>query len=243
MLVAGWSRATLDAASQLLAGADSLRKDAAQKVHLAASFTIAEFLLPGWLHAFAKVDASVRFSVDVANSRRVMERVLARDVDMGFVEDEIDDDRLSSAVVARDELVIVVAPKHPWARRDEVPARALAETALVLREEGSGTRQTLDRALASLGLSRSVPPLLELGSTAAVKQAVRSGAGPAVLSRLAVGTELEAGALCVVRVPEVELGRSLHAVWTGPAPGSPASARLLGRLAQPAGTAPALRSR
>ncbi len=93
-------------------------------------------------------------------------------------------------VIAHDRLVVVTAPGHPWARRGKpLAAEELAATPLILREEGSGTRQVLDAALG--GLAR---PLIELSSTTAVKASAVSGAGPSVLSELAVGEELERGA-------------------------------------------------
>lgn len=97
----------------------------------------------------------------------------------------------------------------------------LARTGLVLREPGSGTRQVLDAALAEHG--GLAPPLLELASTTAVKAAAVSGAGPAVLSELAVGEELSARRLIEVAVDGPVPGRALRAVWPrGARPAGPA---------------------
>lgn len=127
--------------------------------------------------------------------------------------------RLDSAVIAHDRLIVVTAPSHPWARRrSPLSAAELASTPLILREEGSGTRQVLDTALG--GLAR---PLIELSSTTAVKASVVSGAGPAVLSELALGEELSAHRLVSIPLSDVQLRRSLRAVWpTGHRPTGPA---------------------
>jgi DNA-binding transcriptional LysR family regulator len=94
----------------------------------------------------------------------------------------------------------------------------LATTPLILREKGSGTRQVLDAALG--GLAR---PLIELSSTTAVKASAVSGAGPAVLSELAVGEELSMRRLVRIPVEGVTLARDLRAVWpTGHRPTGPA---------------------
>ena len=87
-------------------------------------------------------------------------------------------------------------------------AEELAVTPLILREEGSGTRQVLDTALG--GLAR---PLIELSSTTAVKASAVGGAGPAVLSELAVGEELATRRLVCVPLDGVRLDRELRAVW------------------------------
>ncbi|MGK5643173.1 LysR substrate-binding domain-containing protein, partial [Streptomyces sp. URMC 126] len=101
---------------------------------------------------------------------------------------------------------------HPWARRRAPLTRAeLAATPLILRESGSGTRQVLDAALAAE--NGPAEPLLELASTTAVKAAVVSGAGPSVLSELAVGDELAARRLVEVSVAGLSLRRDLRAVW------------------------------
>ena len=133
------------------------------------------------------------------------------------------------APVGADLLTVIVAPAHPWALRARrggrrgITARELAGTPLVAREAGSGTRRYLEEALAAqAGLGR-VPPLAELSSTTAIKAAVAAGAGPAVLSSLAVAADLAAGTLCAVPVSGLDLRRTLRAVWpagrrlTGPA--------------------------
>ncbi len=133
--------------------------------------------------------------------------------DVGFVETPEAPAGLASRVVARDDLVLIVAPTHPWARRHEpVTPSLLGRTSLILREPGSGTREALERALEATGVSLA-PPLLELGSTAAVKRAALEGTGAVVLSRLAVQPEIEEGRLCLVPTRELDLARSLRAVW------------------------------
>ncbi|MEU3504755.1 LysR substrate-binding domain-containing protein, partial [Streptomyces hundungensis] len=139
---------------------------------------------------------------------------------------------LDSAVIGHDRLVVVAAPSHPWARRQHPLSPAeLAATPLIQREQGSGTRQVLDAALAAHG--GLAEPLIELSSTTAVKASVVSGAGPSVLSELALGEELAARRLVRIPVEGVRLRRDLRAVWRrGPLPAGPA--RDLLSLARPA---------
>jgi DNA-binding transcriptional LysR family regulator len=105
-------------------------------------------------------------------------------------------------------------PSHPWARRRSgVPPAELAATALVSRESGSGTRYFVEEALRTQAGLEHVPPLAELSSTTAIKAAVAAGAGPAVLSSLAVAAELSAGTLRAVTITGLNLNRTLLAVW------------------------------
>jgi DNA-binding transcriptional LysR family regulator len=120
--------------------------------------------------------------------------------------------------MAHDELVVIVPPDHKWARRSRaLSASELAQAPLVTREVGSGTRDSLTTALhQAVGEEmHQPPPALVLSSAAAVRAAVLAGAGPAVISRLAVADDLAVGRLRAVTVPELNLRRELQAIWVG----------------------------
>ncbi len=151
--------------------------------------------------------------------------IAERQADLGFVEGPAAPPGLRSRVVAADRLAVVVRPDHPWARRrSPVRPAELASTPLVEREEGSGTRQVLRAALKAVlgGDAELATPALRLTTTTAIRQAVRAGAGPAVLSLLAVREAVAAGTLAEVAVPGIDLGRRLRAVWAGAAQPRPA---------------------
>ncbi|MFS8203689.1 LysR family transcriptional regulator [Streptomyces sp. CWNU-52B] len=219
-LVTDWARRVVEAAEAFDAGAQALRDGRDSRLRVAASMTIAEYLLPGWLIALRGQRPDTAVSLLAGNSTVVAERVLGGEADLGFVEGVSVADGLDSVVIAHDRLIVVTAPGHAWARRRRaLGAEELAATPLILREEGSGTRQVLDAALAG-GLAR---PLIELSSTTAVKASAASGAGPAVLSELALGEELSARRLVEIPVEGVRLSRDLRAVWpTGHRPAGPA---------------------
>ncbi|MFK0019379.1 LysR family transcriptional regulator [Streptomyces sp. NPDC090798] len=218
-LVTDWARRVVEAAEAFDAGAQALRDRRDSRLRVAASMTIAEYLLPGWLLALRAQRPDTAVSLLAGNSTAVAERLLAGEADLGFVEGLSVPAALDSTVIAHDRLIVVTAPGHPWARRRAPLAGAeLAATPLILREEGSGTRQVLDAALG--GLAR---PLIELSSTTAVKAAAVSGAGPAVLSELALGEELSAHRLVSIPLSDIQLRRALRAVWpTGHRPTGPA---------------------
>ncbi|WP_030324439.1 LysR family transcriptional regulator [Streptomyces sp. NRRL B-3229] len=218
-LVTDWARRIVEAAEAFDAGAQALRDRRDSRLRVAASMTIAEYLLPGWLLALRAGRPDTAVSLHAGNSATVAERLLSDEADLGFVEGLTVPSGLDSVVIAHDHLIVVTSPAHPWARRRRpLEAGELAATPLILREKGSGTRQVLDAALG--GLAR---PLIELSSTTAVKAAAVGGAGPAVLSELAVGEELAMRRLVAVPVAGVSLARDLRAVWpTGHRPVGPA---------------------
>lgn len=224
-LVVEWARGVLAAAAVLDAGIDSLRSDRAGRLRVAASLTVAEHLLPGWLARLAAAHPETSVSLTATNSAQVADDVLAGRADLGFVEGPDVPPGLTEQVVGRDRLVLVVPPDHRWARRrSPVEAAELARTRLVQREPSSGTRTWLERALGeATGLEATdlAAPLLELSTSTAVRSAVEAGAGPAVLSDLAVADDEAAGRLVRVAVRGADLTRTLRAVWpagTRPAP-------------------------
>ncbi|QIX27581.1 LysR family transcriptional regulator [Nocardioides sp. JQ2195] len=218
-LVVQWASGVIDAAEQLDAGIAALRQGRRGHLAVAASLTIAEYLLPSWLVAVRARQHGLglpptEFTMTATNSERVAALVQAGVVDLGFVEGPDTPENLQHRLVGIDKLVVVVGRDHPWAARSSrrVTAATLASTALVVRETGSGTRTVLERALAGFD---TAAPVLELSSTAAVCAAVAAGAGPAALSAHAVRNDVASGRLVQVGVTGLDLSRRLHAVWTG----------------------------
>ncbi|MFE3056617.1 LysR family transcriptional regulator [Nocardia sp. NPDC059239] len=213
-VVVHWAREVLADVDRLLDAAAALRTDQEAELTIAASMTVAECLLPVWLGEFRRFHPNVKVHLQVQNSRQVFDRLAAGECDLGFVESPSVPDRLHSVTVAADRLVAVVDPAHPWARRRRpLTVAELAATPLVTREPGSGTRSTLDIALAEYPRAE---PLLELGSAAAIRTSVLGGVGPAVVSTLAVEDQLARGGLRAIPIEGLELHRTLRAVWRPP---------------------------
>lgn len=221
-LVADWGRDVLSAAAVLDAGITSLRSDRDGRLRVAASLTVAEHLLPHWLVRLAAGHPETAVSLDAVNTTEVVRQVLRGEADLGFVEGPGLPAGLTGRIVARDRLLVVVACTHPWARRRRpLSAAELSATRLVHREPTSGTRTALEAALSAY--APLATPLLELSSTSAVRSAVVAGAGPAVLSSLAVRDDLDNRRLVRVQVEGLDLTRALRAVWpTGQRPTGPA---------------------
>ncbi|MQY29084.1 LysR family transcriptional regulator [Nocardia aurantia] len=213
-VIVHWARQVLADVDRLLDAAAALRTDQEAELTVFASMTVAECLLPGWLGEFRRSHPRVRIHLQMRNSREVFERLAAGECDLGFVESPAVPRALHSATVAGDRLVVIVDPAHRWARRRRpLTVAELAATPLVVREPGSGTRSTLDIALAEYPRAE---PLLELGSAAAIRTSVLAGVGPAVVSSLAVDDQLARGELCAVPVDGLDLPRTLRAVWRPP---------------------------
>jgi molybdate transport repressor ModE-like protein len=221
--VTEWAARLLDVAHHVDTALGSLRTQRRQQTKVVASQTIAEQLMPRWLVSLQA--AATRRGVTAptviltaTNTEHAIAAVRDGSADLGFIESPGTPRALRSRVVAHDELVVIVPPDHKWARRSrEVSASELAQTPLVTREAGSGTRDSLTTALRKAvgDEMHQSPPVLELSSAAAVRAAVLAGAGPAVISRLAVADDLAVGRLRAITVPDLNLRRQLQAIWVG----------------------------
>src|SRR5262249_53694047 len=148
--------------------------DRQARLRVAASLTIAEYLIPGWLLAFRRHNQDLDMVVTVANSHGVIEQVRAGQADLGFIEAPDAPADLGSREVGHDRLALVVASSYPLASRAaSLAVKDLREQPLLLREPGSGTRETF---LAALG-HPDLPYVIELGSTATIVATTLAGGG------------------------------------------------------------------
>ena len=129
--------------------------------------------------------------------------------DIGFIEAPADLRGLASTVLARDEIVVVVAAGHRWARRRSLRPAELLTDPFVSREEGSGTRQVATTRCAAPAWSST--PALQAASSQSLKRMVAEG-GFTLLSRRTIEAEEAAGTLRSVPVAGVDLARDLRAV-------------------------------
>ena len=227
-LVADWAQPLVAAAYALDEDLAGLVGERQRRLHILASYTIAEYLLPSWLAALRRGGAGPDVQVMVHNSSDVMQELLRGDADIGFVEGPDVLRGLEAEEVGGDELVVIVDPRHPWAGRARpLSAQELARTRLVMREHGSGTRDVIEQRLGARASAALPAPLIELGSTTTVKQAVMDGTGPAILSELSVRDELREGRLRRVPVEGVDMRRTFSGVWRASTRRHPAAAELL----------------
>lgn len=200
------------------------------KLSLGASTTIGSYFLPAILGRFHASHPAIELHLEIANTRRIEQLLLAGELELGLTEGTGEDRRLDSEEFHRDELVAIAPPDHPLLKRRRVSARELCQQPFVLREEGSGTRVIVEQALAKLDLV--ISPVLALNSTESIKRSVIAGLGLAIVSRLTIGLELKLGLLSVVKVADLSIPRPLHLQRAHGAGTSPVAARFLQSLKQ-----------
>ncbi len=129
--------------------------------------------------------------------------------EIGFVEGLTAPEGVQALTVARDEIVVVVAAGHPWARRRTIAAPELVNDAYLTREAASGTRAVATAALAAAGIV--LTPSLQAASAQSLKRAL-TGGGFTLISRLTIEAEAQAGTLVGLPVRGVDLHRELRAI-------------------------------
>lgn len=178
---------------------------------IGASTTPGIYVLPGIIAAFQKSHPGVELNLRIANSALIEERIRGNELDLGVVGGH--PLRLGEECVAAgllDELVLIVPSRHPWARRRDIPPALLGDQRLLIREEGSATRQVTERALQRAG--GNVKAFMELGHTEAIKQAVIAGLGIAFVSIHAIQGELAAARLRALRLRGLRIRRHFHII-------------------------------
>ncbi|MBN8871207.1 MAG: LysR family transcriptional regulator [Rhodospirillales bacterium] len=207
---------------------------------LYASQTIAGYWLPRHLAAFRHAHPGITLQLGIGNTATVAAAVAGGEAELGFVEGQVDDPAIEGRVVARDRLVVVVAPDHPWATEPPESLAAALRTDWVMREPGSGTRSVFEAHLAQAGLDpAALPVAMTLPSNEAVRAAAEAGLGAAALSASVAAATLEAGLLHRVPLPMPE--RAFHVVSHRTRYRSRAAEALLAALPQ-ATRSPALAS-
>ncbi|KUK81044.1 MAG: Transcriptional regulator, partial [Pelotomaculum thermopropionicum] len=136
-----------------------------------------------------------------------------REIDLGIIGAPLEGEGINCVPWIQDHMVLIVPPLHAWVDKKSVGVTDFEDVDLVLREPGSGTRQTLERILGEKNIFLSkMNRIMELGSTRAVITAVESGLGVSIVSRFAVRESLELGRVCEIRINGFNLSRYLYQV-------------------------------
>lgn len=165
-------------------------------VSIFASQTIANSWLPSRLVVFNQSHPLVKLNIQIGNTAECADAVQNGTAETGLIEGRIDQQAFAVSLVARDRLIIVVGAEHPWATVPPNLPEDLGKTKWVMREHGSGTRSSFERALASYDTMLSeVSIAMELPSNEAICEAVAAGTLAAVVSETVALGKLQAGTL------------------------------------------------
>jgi DNA-binding transcriptional LysR family regulator len=204
-------------AQRLLALEDQILDDVAGEAEgelrgelsLGASTGPAAIVVPLLLCEFQREHPGVRIALTVADTQAVVERVGARELELGIVGASRRHRAVSYEPFFDDEVILAVPPGHAFAGRT-VTLDDLREESLIVMQEGAGVRQIVEDELRALGVRlRDLDVRLELGLQESVRSAVQAGYGVTFISRSAVEPELAAGSLAAARVEGLDAKREI----------------------------------
>ena len=180
---------------------------------IGASTTLADYLLPPVIAEFKSRYPAVVPRLHVANSSIVRAKLMERGFDIGFIEGVSHEPALVSDVCCEDELQVICRPTHPLVKHNIVTPEQLMNHPYISREQGSGTREVIDRYLQGSGLSPGMLQIvMEAGSPETVKALIVAGMGYSIMPVSSVAKEAQLGQL--VRIPLVpRLVRQLSTVY------------------------------
>ncbi|NPV59452.1 MAG: LysR family transcriptional regulator [Actinobacteria bacterium] len=214
-------RVFLDHARKVVEAEDRMMADLARakggsigKLHIASSNIPGEYVLPLLLGDLRKEHPGIEPVVEIMDSSKVVAAMLAGVYELGFIGSEPKRGDLELVPFCPDELRVICHPRHPLAGKRSVRPAKLKEERFVLREEGSGTRDIMLKALADAGLDiRSLRVEMELGSTSSVISAVESGLGISLVSAWATAAPLSEGRVSTINVSGLRAKRDFKMVW------------------------------
>jgi DNA-binding transcriptional LysR family regulator len=226
--VLSFARKTLELLDVLEQDLATLKTVGQGTLSLAASTIPGEYVLPALLAGFRAKYPTVEVRMIISDTADVAAKILADEVDVGVIGSVVRRPGLRLERLVGDEIVLAVPLVHPFAQREVVSVDELHGQPLILREEGSGTRQTVESILATTGSSLPQDGVaLVLGSTQAILQAVTQGLGLGFVSARAAAQAQADGHLACVRLAGVDLHRDLYLAYLSQRLGDPLVARFL----------------
>ncbi|HKW73479.1 MAG TPA: LysR family transcriptional regulator [Candidatus Dormibacteraeota bacterium] len=205
-----YARRMLDVLDEATVAMEEMRGIQRGTLRVGASTTVGIYLLPAAIGAFKKLHPGLVISLEIGTRARVQEQVLRNELDLAVVGPALNDPELAILPFLSDELVVVAPHGHAFAGRRGLTLKDLAGEPFIMREAASGSRWSLEKAARKAGARLSVA--MELGSNGAIKHAVESGLGLAVLSRYACALELASGRLVELNVRSFPIRRDWHIV-------------------------------
>jgi DNA-binding transcriptional LysR family regulator len=176
------------------------------ELSLGASTIPGEYLLPKLLGDFKKEHPHFIISLKIADTKEIIQYVFQDNVEFGIIGAKLNHPSLHYEKYEEDEIIVVAPPDHPLTRKKRVTVEELSKVPWIIREEGSGTQMSVEKALRRKGKSlKQFHVVMEIGSTSSVKEGVKAKLGLAFLSKRAAEEEMRQGFLSRIDVEGIEL--------------------------------------
>lgn len=184
--------------------------DAMGVIHIGASITIGNYLLPEFVTKFKQLYPKIELKVVIDNSDKIQQYVLSNQIDIGLTEGIVHSPYLFVEKFRDDKLILICANDHPFAQIKNIELSQLQQENLILREIGSAGREIFDSTMLSHGLE--VNPSWESTSTQAIVRAVQANLGISVLPHLLVRDSLDRNEISQFQLDGIQFQRSFSII-------------------------------
>jgi DNA-binding transcriptional LysR family regulator len=182
-------------------------------LRLGASMTPAIHLLPQVLYDFSKAHPDIRTDLSVCKTSSVLRDLKDSRIDIGIVEEIINNASITAEAISEDEVVIIAPEDHPLAKKKNVAIHDLARQIFILPDPGSGTRALVDGFLREAELDAGrINVRMTLGSPELIVRMVQAGMGLAFVSKWSVFTAVKQGTVKLLRVPGKKMKRHFYLI-------------------------------
>ena len=163
--------------------------------------------MPDIIREFVEEHEGIEISLIIENTANIEKLILENKVDFAFVEGRIHSEEIKTETIWKDEIVFISSDNHPWSEKEIITPKDLEKQKLIMREEGSGTREIVEGYLRDKGVDFKI--FMELGNTEAIKKSVEAKLGVGCLSIRCVQDRIEKGKLHAVRLNKGKIQRDL----------------------------------
>ena len=180
-------------------------------LHIGASTTVAQTILPKILALFKKTYPDVTFNFIQGNTDYISQLILDEKIDVAIVEGAAHSPQLSYSPFAKDEIVLVTRANNKLSKKQEISPKQLLDIPLVLREAGSGTLDVIFNALANVQINpKDLNIEIQLESSIAIKQYLLYSDTATFLSIQSVLSELKYNELSIIEIKGMEIFRTFQ---------------------------------
>jgi DNA-binding transcriptional LysR family regulator len=227
----GYARKILQIADEAEQAIAQLKGLIMGEIIIGASTIPGEYILPGMLAGFKEKYPGIEINLAISDTKEIIRKVLDHEVEIGFVGQREKSEKLEFSSFSTEKLVLIAPASPPWLPHDTITMEELRNVPFIIRESGSGTRSSIERKLHEFGVKEAdFNIVMRVGSTAAVKKSVESGAGASIISERAIENEIKLGLLKKVTIEGLELEREFFIVQRRGRSLSPAAKALLSFL-------------
>lgn len=183
------------------------------RLRLGAGTIPGTYILPKQIGKFKKKHPDISISLRIAGSKTIGAEILSGELEMGVVGARWKEPGLSWQQLFQDDLIVAVPATHPWAQKKEIHLEQLLDVDFITRGRSSGTRLAAEAILEKHGLNPAKREIVaEMGSTEAVREAVKAGIGIAILSSRAIADDIRYGTMAAVTIKGIEMQRPFYLI-------------------------------